>query len=101
MRERKKAVDYLANQFSHVVRFQGGNNAGHTLVVDGQKTALHLVPSGILRENTICIIGNGVVVDIEVLKQEIQKLQHLNITPQRLRISSQSLCNSSYSSSVG
>ena len=84
-----KAVDFLANQFSHVVRFQGGNNAGHTLVVDGQKTALHLVPSGILRENTICIIGNGVVVDIEVLRQEIQKLQHLNITPKRLRISSQ------------
>ena len=84
-----KAVDYLANRFSHVVRFQGGNNAGHTLVVDGKKTALHLIPSGILREETICVIGNGVVVDIEVLQSELQKLQHLNITAKRLRISSQ------------
>ena len=70
-----KLVDILAETASVVVRFQGGNNAGHTLVVDGVQTVLHLVPSGILHENTICAIGNGVVVDPEVLVQEIEMLQ--------------------------
>src|SRR6185503_1106942 len=57
-----KLVDLLAEQAQVVVRFQGGNNAGHTLVVDGQKTVLHLIPSGILHAGKTCVIGNGVVV---------------------------------------
>jgi len=70
-----KVVDLLAANARHVVRFQGGNNAGHTLVVDGETVILHLIPSGILQPNTTCIIGNGVVVDPEVLVQELDQLQ--------------------------
>ena len=55
-----KIVDLLTDKASLVARFQGGHNAGHTLVIDGQKTALHLIPSGILREHVTCVIGNGV-----------------------------------------
>jgi adenylosuccinate synthase len=54
-----KIVDLLTDQASAVVRFQGGHNAGHTLVIDGETTVLHLIPSGILRENVQCMIGNG------------------------------------------
>ena len=56
-----KVVDILAEHADIVVRYQGGNNAGHTLVVDGQKTVLHLVPSGVLHPGKVCVIGNGVV----------------------------------------
>ena len=56
-----KIVDLLTESVTSVVRFQGGHNAGHTLVIDGEKTVLHLVPSGVLRENVSCLIGNGVV----------------------------------------
>ena len=58
-----------------MVRFQGGNNAGHTLIVEGEKTVLHLLPSGILHPNKICVIGNGVVIDPKVLLSEIQSLK--------------------------
>lgn len=70
-----KVVDLYTEQASVVVRFQGGNNAGHTLVVEGRKTVLHLIPSGILHEGKVCVIGNGVVVDPEVLCREIQGLK--------------------------
>jgi adenylosuccinate synthase len=70
-----KVVDLLAAHARHVVRFQGGNNAGHTLVVDGETVILHLIPSGILQPNTTCIIGNGVVVDPEVLVGELDALE--------------------------
>jgi adenylosuccinate synthase len=60
-----KLVDLLTEQASSVVRFQGGHNAGHTLVINGEKTVLHLIPSGILRENVKCLIGNGVVLSLE------------------------------------
>jgi adenylosuccinate synthase len=56
-----KIVDLLTDRVKNVVRYQGGHNAGHTLVIDGEKTVLHLIPSGILRENVKCVIGNGVV----------------------------------------
>ena len=56
-----KIVDLLTDKASLVARFQGGHNAGHTLVIDGKKTALHLIPSGILRDHVSCVIGNGVV----------------------------------------
>ena len=69
-----KVVDMLAKRAKHVVRFQGGNNAGHTLVVDGTKRVLHLIPSGILQENTTCIVGNGVVMDPAVMIKELDAL---------------------------
>ena len=56
-----KIVDLLTEEIGAVVRFQGGHNAGHTLVIDGKKTVLHLIPSGILRDDALCLIGNGVV----------------------------------------
>ena len=70
-----KVVDRYGARAQWVVRYQGGNNAGHTLVVDGQETILHLVPSGILHPNTKCAIGNGVVVDPGVLLSEIDALK--------------------------
>ena len=70
-----KIVDLYTEGADIVARFQGGNNAGHTLVVKGRKTILHLIPSGILHDNKICIIGNGVVIDPVVLIQEIEELQ--------------------------
>ncbi|HTN73278.1 MAG TPA: adenylosuccinate synthase [Methylomirabilota bacterium] len=70
-----KVVDLFTDDADIVVRFQGGNNAGHTLVVDGNKTVLHLIPSGALHPNKLCVIGNGVVVDTEVLLEEIASLK--------------------------
>src|SRR5512140_1577487 len=70
-----KVVDILAEHADVVVRFQGGNNAGHTVVVGNEKTVLHLIPSGVLHEGTVCVIGNGVVVDPEALLGEIDGLR--------------------------
>ena len=70
-----KVVDFLSREADVVVRFQGGNNAGHTLVVDGEKTVLHLIPSGVLHRGKTCVIGGGVVVDPEVLVDEIAALR--------------------------
>lgn len=83
-----KVVDLLTEKVSTVVRFQGGHNAGHTLVIDGQKTVLHLIPSGILRDNVSCLIGNGVVLSPEALLQEIAKLEAQGVpVRERLRLS--------------
>ena len=70
-----KVVDLLAREADIIVRFQGGNNAGHTLVVDGQKTIVRLIPSGVLHAGKVCVIGNGVVVDPQILVEEIDALQ--------------------------
>ncbi|GIX25121.1 MAG: adenylosuccinate synthetase [Caldimonas sp.] len=70
-----KVVDWLTDHASAVVRFQGGHNAGHTLVIQGKKTALQLIPSGIMREGVACYIGNGVVVDPAHLLSEIERLE--------------------------
>ncbi len=70
-----KVIDILAKDADYVVRFQGGNNAGHTVVVDGKEFILHLIPSGILHKDKICIIGNGVVIDPGVLIYEIDNLR--------------------------
>src|SRR5207237_10217186 len=70
-----KIVHLFTHDAAIIVRFQGGNNAGHTLVVDGKKTVLHLVPSGALHPAKLCVIGNGVVVDPEVLLKEIAGLK--------------------------
>jgi adenylosuccinate synthase len=74
-----KLVDLLTERADGVVRFQGGHNAGHTLVIDGQKTVLHLIPSGILREGVNCFIGNGVVLSPEALLEEIEVLERAGI----------------------
>ncbi|MGD9020722.1 MAG: adenylosuccinate synthase [Lysobacterales bacterium] len=74
-----KIVDLLSKDMDAVVRFQGGHNAGHTLVAEGRKTVLHLVPSGILHDGTRCLIGNGVVVSLEALKNETEALEALGI----------------------
>ena len=70
-----KVIDILAENFSYVVRYQGGNNAGHTVVIGDEKFVLHLIPSGILNKGKICVIGNGVVVDPLALINEIEKLE--------------------------
>ncbi|MBH44158.1 MAG: adenylosuccinate synthase [Gammaproteobacteria bacterium] len=74
-----KIVDVLADNAIGCVRFQGGHNAGHTLVIDGETTILHLIPSGILHDNVKSIIGNGVVVSLDALLQEIDDLESKNI----------------------
>ena len=83
-----KIVDLLTDQASAVVRFQGGHNAGHTLVIDGEKTVLHLIPSGILREGVQCLIGNGVVLSPEALLKEMAELEKSGVpVRERLKIS--------------
>jgi len=83
-----KIVDLLTDQASVVARFQGGHNAGHTLVIDGKKTVLHLIPSGILRDNVTCLIGNGVVLSPEALLKEMAELHEQGVpVRERLRIS--------------
>ena len=74
-----KVVDWLTDHAQAVVRFQGGHNAGHTLVIKGVKTALQLIPSGIMRDGVACYIGNGVVVDPSHLMQEIERLEKLGL----------------------
>ena len=84
-----KIVDLLTDQAAYVARFQGGHNAGHTLVIDGEKTVLHLIPSGILRDNVQCLIGNGVVLSLEALLKEIRGLEDKGVpVRERLRLSS-------------
>jgi adenylosuccinate synthase len=83
-----KVVDLLTDRASAVVRFQGGHNAGHTLVIDGKKTVLHLIPSGILRDHVQCLIGNGVVLSPQALLDELTMLEQNGIPArERLRIS--------------
>src|SRR5579859_3309939 len=84
-----KVVDVLTERSDLVVRFQGGNNAGHTLVVGGEKTVLHQVPSGVLHKGVKCVIGNGVVVNPEVLLEEIQALRKkgIHVSPDNLFLS--------------
>lgn len=84
-----KVVDLLAREADVIVRFQGGNNAGHTLVVGGQKTIVRLIPSGVLHDGKVCVIGNGVVVNPEVLVEEIDALQQRGrlSDPESLKIS--------------
>ena len=82
-----KITDLLAERADAVVRFQGGNNAGHTIVRDGVTYKLHLVPSGILHRNSLCIIGNGVVIDPKVLTDELDELRRQRIDTQHLKVS--------------
>jgi len=84
-----KIVDLLTRYADCIVRFQGGNNAGHTLVVDGKQFICHIIPSGILYEDKACMIGNGVIIDPDVLLEEMNDLadRGLPVTPERLMIS--------------
>lgn len=83
-----KVVDLLTEDVAAVARFQGGHNAGHTLVIDGTKTVLHLIPSGILRENVMCLIGNGVVLSPGAFIHELEGLEQRGVPArERLRIS--------------
>jgi adenylosuccinate synthase len=83
-----KIVDWLTDHARGVVRFQGGHNAGHTLVIDGKKTVLHLIPSGILRDGIACYIGNGVVLSPQALIEEVETLERAGIAvTSRLKIS--------------
>ncbi|WNJ96349.1 adenylosuccinate synthase [Vibrio ruber] len=86
-----KIVDLLTEDAKYVVRYQGGHNAGHTLVIDGEKTVLHLIPSGILREHVKCIIGNGVVLSPDALLKEMEELEARGI-PVRQRLSISEAC---------
>jgi len=83
-----KIVDLMTEDAAAVVRFQGGHNAGHTLVIDGEKTVLHLIPSGILRDGVECMIGNGVVLSPEALMKEMTELEDRGVpVRERLRLS--------------
>ncbi|WP_299734281.1 adenylosuccinate synthase [uncultured Endozoicomonas sp.] len=83
-----KIVDLLTEQAEAVVRFQGGHNAGHTLVINGEKTVLHLIPSGILRDGVVCYIGNGVVLSPEALLKEMRQLEETGVpVRERLKLS--------------
>ncbi len=82
-----KATDQLGDRVDYTVRYSGGNNAGHTIVVDGEKYALHLLPSGILNANSTPVIGNGVVIDLDVLCEELDALNARGVDTSRLLIS--------------
>ena len=91
-----KATDQLGTRAEYVVKYNGGNNAGHTVVVDGEKFALHLLPGGILSPGCIPVIGNGVVVDIQVLFEEIEELESRGMDTSKLRVSSNAHIITSY-----
>ncbi len=88
-----KIVDYYTAEADIVARFQGGNNAGHTLVVKGQKTVLHLIPSGVLRPHAKCFIGSGVVVDPEIFLEEIDILKKAQVPDLEKRIALSDRCH--------
>src|SRR5690606_29036445 len=74
-----KVIDFLAHDADIVARYQGGNNAGHTVIVEGKKIILHLIPSGILHDGIKCVIGNGVVIDPEALVKEIRRVDEAGV----------------------
>ena len=82
-----KVTDLYSESAEVVVRYQGGNNAGHTIVVDGERFALSLIPSGVLYPQVTPVIGNGTVVDPAVLLQEMKTLRSRDIDPDRVRVS--------------
>jgi len=86
-----KVVDLLTDRCAAVIRSQGGHNAGHTLVIDGRTTVLHLIPSGVLREGVTCLVGNGVVVSLEALVDELQTLEAQGV-PARERLGISPAC---------
>ena len=84
-----RVVDLLSDHADYVVRYQGGNNAGHTVVTDKGKFVLNLLPSGILHPEVVCVLGNGMVIDPDHLRHEIEMMRYMNvkISPENLKIS--------------
>ncbi|MBH52206.1 MAG: adenylosuccinate synthase [Chloroflexi bacterium] len=82
-----KIVDFLSDKVSHVIRYSGGNNAGHTVINEKGEFKLHLIPSGVFQDNVTCLIGNGVVIDPEALIEELSTLSNQNIDISRIKIS--------------
>ena len=103
MKEKGKIVDWLSSEADVVVRFQGGHNAGHTLVIDKKVFKLRLLPSGIVRKGKISILGNGVVIDPWALLSEIDEIKKQNIvvTPKNFMISESASLNFTFSSRNG
>ena len=95
-----KATDLLGSRVDYVVKFNGGNNAGHTVVIGEEKYALHLLPSGILSANCVPVIGNGVVVDVDVLFSELDALEARGVDVAKLRVSANAHVITSYNRSV-
>ena len=95
-----KATDLLGDRIDYVVKFNGGNNAGHTVVIGDEKYALHLLPSGILSPGVTPVIGNGVVIDLDVLFQEIDALEARGIDTSRLRVSANAHVITGYHTTV-
>ena len=95
-----KATDLLGSRVDHVVKFNGGNNAGHTVVIGDEKYALHLLPSGILSPNCTPVIGNGVVIDIEVLFEELDALTARGVDVSKLKVSANAHVIASYNRSL-
>ena len=91
-----KATDLIAGRIDYVVKFNGGNNAGHTVVIGNEKYALHLLPSGILTEGVVPVIANGVVIDLEVLFEELDALMSRGIDVSQLRVSASAHVITSY-----
>ena len=91
-----KATDLLGSQVDFVVRFNGGNNAGHTIVVKGEKYAVHLMPTGVLTPSVVPVIGNGVVIDLGVLFGEIEMLESRGVDTSRLVVSANAHLIASY-----
>ena len=91
-----KATDQLGDRVDYCVRYSGGNNAGHTIVVDGERYALHLLPSGILNPSCVPVIGNGVVVDLDVLFTEIEELGARGVDASHMVISANAHIITSY-----
>src|SRR3989339_885829 len=84
-----KIIDFLAEKADVVARFNGGNNAGHTIEANGKKIVLHLIPSGVMHKNKLNVVGNGLVVDPKILLDEIKNLEknNLKISPENLVVS--------------
>ncbi len=95
-----KATDLLGSRVDYVVKFNGGNNAGHTVVIGEEKYALHLLPSGILSPNCTPVIGNGVVIDVDVLFEELEALEARGVAVGKLRVSASAHVIASYNRSV-
>src|SRR3954454_13689087 len=95
-----KATDLLGSRVHAVVKFNGGNNAGHTIVVDGEKDALHLLPSGILTPGCTPVIGNGVVIDLGVLFEEIDGLEARGVDTSLLKVSASAHVIASYNKTL-
>ena len=96
-----KITDYLADGADVVARYQGGNNAGHTILIDNKKYKLTMIPSGIFNHNKTCVIGNGMVINPSALVDEIDYIHENGFSSENLKISDRAHCDHAVSSSAG